>query len=389
MIQSRARHHDVAADGDSASLTIEDDGDRRTVRLEGAWVTERLEDLAPRLLEAARDVKKFLVIDLGAVSRLDANAAGIIAGACSEAGHRGAETRVEGLTPEHRTLMEMVSRAFREPPPEPKRPSALVVVLERVGRAALAGGSEARDLLGFLGRVTLAVISLVRRPGELRVRATVNQMERTGLNAMPIVGLLSFLIGIVIAYQGADQLARFGAEIFTVNIVGVTILREMGVLITSIVVAGRSGSAFAAEIGSMRVNQEIDAMETLGLDPVRVLVVPRVLGMVVVLPLLTFYADVLGLAGGAVMAALTLDISIASFLAQLRSEVGLTAFWVGMVKAPLFAVVIALVGCFQGMMVAKNAESVGFRTTRAVVQAIFLIIVFDALLSIFFSLIGV
>ena len=214
-------------------------------------------------------------------------------------------------------------------------------------------------------------------------------MEQSGLNALPIVGLISFLVGVVLAYQGADQLARFGAQIFTVNLVAVGVLREMGILLTAIIVAGRSGSAFTAQIGTMKVNEEIDALQTIGLDPMDVLVMPRLIGLVLVLPLLTFYADIMGLLGGAVMATVVLDISFFQFARQLNDAVDLWAFWVGVIKAPLFAFIIAMVGCYEGLKVSRSAESVGRQTTRAVVESIFLVIVLDALLSIFFSFIGI
>ncbi|MGE0650781.1 MAG: MlaE family ABC transporter permease [Alphaproteobacteria bacterium] len=265
----------------------------------------------------------------------------------------------------------------------------MIEAIERLGRATMLQASESLKLLSFLGAVLSTIGMTVLRPRTLRIRALVAQMERTGLDAMPIVGLLTFLVGVVSAYQGADQLARFGAQIFTVNIIGLGILREMGVLITAIVVAGRSGSAFAAEIGTMRVNQEIDALETLGLDPLRVLVLPRVLGVTLAMPFLTFFANVMGIFGGAVMAAFTLDITLPQFAERFQQTVPLQALWVGLVKAPLFAFLIGLVGCFQGMMVQGNAESVGRRTTTAVVQGVFMVIVADALLSVFFSIVGI
>jgi phospholipid/cholesterol/gamma-HCH transport system permease protein len=200
---------------------------------------------------------------------------------------------------------------------------------------------------------------------------------------------MSFLIGMVLAYQGADQLARFGAQIFTVNLVGYGVLREMGILLTAILVAGRSGSAFTAQIGTMKVNEEIDAMRTIGLDPMEVLVIPRVLALMLTLPLLTFYADMLGLLGGAVIAFVELDISFLQFARQLSSGVTPWSFWIGIIKAPVFAFIIAMVGCFEGLMVTRSAESVGRRTTAAVVEAIFLVIVLDALASILFSNLGI
>ena len=219
--------------------------------------------------------------------------------------------------------------------------------------------------------------------------ATLVQMEQVGLNATPIVGLLAFLIGIVFAYQGADQLRRFGAEIYTVNLLGIAILRELGVLLTAIIIAGRSGSAFTAQIGTMQVNQEIDALRTIGLDPVEVLVLPRVFGLVVTLPMLVFYADLMGLLGGWLMTWATLGITAANFLDQLRSAITQWTLWVGIIKAPFFAAIISMVGCYEGFNVTGSADSVGRLTTQSVVESIFLVIVADAAFSILFSVLRI
>ncbi len=213
----------------------------------------------------------------------------------------------------------------------------------------------------------------------------VAQMQRAGVAALPIVGLLSFLIGIVIAYQGADQLRRFGAEIFTVNLLGIGVLRELGVLMTAIIVAGRSGSAYAAEIGAMQVNEEIDAMRTLGLDPVEVLVLPRLFGLILALPLLAVYADFMGMVGGALMSWTALGIPLPLFVRQLHGGIGAWTFLVGVIKAPFFAATIALVGCHSGLRVSGSAESVGRLTTVSVVHSIFLVIIIDAFFSILFA----
>ena len=193
----------------------------------------------------------------------------------------------------------------------------------------------------------------------------------------------------VLAYQGATQLQQFGAEVFVVDLVAISVLREIGILLTAIIIAGRSGSAFTAQIGSMKVNEEVDAMRTLGLDPIEVLVLPRVLALLITLPLLTFIADLMGLLGGGLMAWVTLDISPAVFIERLNQSVSLWSFFVGLIKAPVFAFIIAMIGCFEGLKVVGSAESVGQRTTRAVVEAIFLVIVFDAIFSIFFAFVGV
>lgn len=244
-------------------------------------------------------------------------------------------------------------------------------------------------MLGYLGQVTAETTNVIGPQKKLRWVAFANQIEQTGINALPIVGLLGFLIGIVLAYQGADQLRQFGAEIFTINLLGVGILREIGVLITSIIVAGRSGSAFTAQIGTMRVNEEIDAMQTMGLNTVDVLVLPRVLALVITLPFLTFYADVMAMIGGAMMCYVDLGISIPAFMRQLQGAVTINTFIVGLVKAPVFAFVIGLVGCFEGLNVERNAGSVGRLTTRSVVESVFLVIVLDAGFSIMFSILGI
>ncbi|OJU56150.1 MAG: hypothetical protein BGO00_13575 [Alphaproteobacteria bacterium 62-8] len=245
------------------------------------------------------------------------------------------------------------------------------------------------NMLGYLGQVTAETTNVIGPQKKLRWVAFANQIEQTGINALPIVGLLGFLIGIVLAYQGADQLRQFGAEIFTINLLGVGILREIGVLITSIIVAGRSGSAFTAQIGTMRVNEEIDAMQTMGLNTVDVLVLPRVLALVITLPFLTFYADVMAMIGGAMMCYVDLGISIPAFMRQLQGAVTINTFIVGLVKAPVFAFVIGLVGCFEGLNVERNAGSVGRLTTRSVVESVFLVIVLDAGFSIMFSILGI
>jgi phospholipid/cholesterol/gamma-HCH transport system permease protein len=255
----------------------------------------------------------------------------------------------------------------------------------RVGQATFMVMDRVRDRVGFFGLTCITIGRSVAHPARIRFVSMVQHMERAGMDAMPIVGLLSFLIGVVIAFQGADQLRRFGAQVFVVNLLGISVLREMGILITAIIVAGRSGSAFTAEIGTMKVNEEIDAMSTIGLDPIEVLVLPRLFALVLTLPLLTFFADMAGIAGGGAMSILVLDISVTQFLKQLQSAVPIENFWIGMVKAPVFAFVIAMVGCAAGLGVERSAASVGLATTRAVVESIFMVILLDALFSILFS----
>jgi phospholipid/cholesterol/gamma-HCH transport system permease protein len=298
----------------------------------------------------------------------------------------GAKVRSFVIPENYGPLFGTLEREHTAPPtPETHRQPFLY----RVGRGFMQSITQGYEMLGYLGRVTVETVATIGPQKQLRWKAFIHQIEETGINALPIVGLLSFLIGVVLAYQGADQLKRFGAEVFTINLLGVSILREVGGLITAIIIAGRSGSAFTAQIGTMRVNEEIDAMQTIGLNTVDVLVLPRVAGLVVALPLLTFYSDVMAMIGGAVMCYFDLNITFPVFLRQLQSAINLNTFLVGMVKAPVFAFVIALVGCFEGLKVERNAESVGRLTTRSVVESVFLVIVLDAGFSIMFSILGI
>jgi phospholipid/cholesterol/gamma-HCH transport system permease protein len=291
--------------------------------------------------------------------------------------------------PRHDALLAEVRRATFDVPDEPAPNSGVTRLVATLGKETLDACTEGARLLSFFGWTILTLGRSLLRPSRLRLTSLTHHLEQTCLNALPIVGLIAFLIGVVMAYQGADQLKRFGAEIFTVDLLGVSILREIGILLTSIVVAGRSGSAFTAEIGAMSVNQEIDALRALGLDVVEVLVLPRMLALMIALPLLAFFANILGLFGGGLMTWLALGITPGQFLTQLDSAISPSTFWVGMVKAPVFAFLIALVGCYQGLLVSGSADSVGRHTTQSVVIGIFLVIVFDALFSILFSYLGI
>jgi phospholipid/cholesterol/gamma-HCH transport system permease protein len=290
----------------------------------------------------------------------------------------------------YQPLIDNLDQKQEREKPTPRLPTGFRGRLYKIGRATIHGYRQGVSILGYLGRVTVETGEAIVAPKHnLRITAIFHQVEETGINALPIVGLLSFLIGVVLAYQGADQLRQFGAEIFTINLLGVGLLREIGGLITAIIVAGRSGSAFTAHIGTMRVNEEIDAMQTMGLNTVDTLVLPRIIGLVIALPLLTFYSDIMGLIGGAMMCWISLDITIPVFLRQLNDAISVNTLMVGLIKAPVFAFVIALVGCYEGFQVERNAASVGQLTTRSVVEAIFLVIVLDAAFSIMFSVLGI
>jgi phospholipid/cholesterol/gamma-HCH transport system permease protein len=266
-------------------------------------------------------------------------------------------------------------------PSVPSVPSPLA----RLGRATLARGDEALALLSFVGECALALLGWWRHPGRVRWRPIAFNLHSAGVAALPIVGLLSFLLGVVVAYQSADQLRQYGANLFIADIVGISMLREFAPLIAAIIVAGRSGSAYAAQIGTMAVTEEIDAMRTIGIAPLEMLVLPKGIALVIALPLLTVFADALSVAGGMVMAHSQLGVDPTEFLARFAKAVGVGTVLVGVGKAAVFAAIIAVVGCFQGFRTTGGADSVGRQTTRAVVQSIFLVIVVDAVFSVVFS----
>ncbi len=268
------------------------------------------------------------------------------------------------------------------------RDPLLIRVTGAVGAKVFGAFDGIRDVLGFLGAAISATGSLIRHPGRFPYRALVRQMELVGVSALPIIGLMSFLIGIVIAQQGAVQLEQFGAEMLTINLVGRLTLRELGVLMTAIMVAGRSGSAFAAQIGTMKLTEEVDAMRTIGISPMEVLVLPRILAATVMMVLLGFYSSVMAIIGGAVIGDLILGIPFITFLSRIQEVVPIYDLYVGLIKAPVFGLIVGLAGCYHGMKVEGNSEEVGLRTTMAVVSAIFAVIVLDAFFAVFFTKIG-
>ena len=354
----------------------------------GAWTIRTARALREDIDAMAAGNASSGLMDLSGLEELDTAGALLVQRLQGQMSRAGISVEMTGARKEHATLIDRVVAAGEiEPLPE-ETYDPLLALVERVGRAACDACTEAADLLYFLGVTTVVTVRSLFRPQRIRFIPVLSHIERVGLDALPIVGLLSFLIGVVLAYQGADQLRQFGAEIFTVNLLGVSILREMGVLLTAIVIAGRSGSAFAAQIGTMQVNQEVDAMQTLGLDPVEMLVLPRVFALLISMPLLAVFADIMGLIGGGLMVILTLDVSFVQYVERLQNSVSVSTYWVGIVKAPVFGFLIALTGCREGLKVTGSAESVGHHTTRAVVISIFLVIVADAFFSILFSRMG-
>lgn len=370
-------------------LQAEQGADRLALRAGGSWDVGGAARLDAELARALARPSGSVALDLGAVERLDTAGAWLILRAARALEAAGVPVEFRNVKAEHQTLLEQVAANDRPAPAAPPRESAASEVVARIGRATLRMVRKTKGEIRFLGHIVSALATTVLQPRRLRLTALVWHMEEVGLNALPIVGLISLLIGVVLAYQGAVQLEKFGAQVFVVNLVGVSMLREVGILLTAVVVAGRSGSAFAAAIGSMVIREEVDAMRTLGLRPMEVLVLPRILALVLMLPVLAFFADLMGLLGGMLMCWATLDVSPVVFVERLRAAVGPAHFWVGMVKAPVFGFVIGMIGCLDGLRVSGSAESVGRQTTRAVVTSIFLVIVADAFFSIFFSYLGV
>lgn len=334
-----------------------------------------------------RDLRKvdgeISAIDLSQVTEIDTVGAWV---ACRLAAEHDAE--IIGASGRANRLIDAVEHASNDADIAPPR----VPVWKRV---PLALGDQIYDaragiygVVGFFGQILIGFASIIRHPSHFPMRAIVRQMELVGVSALPIIGLMSFLIGVVIAQQGAGQLEQFGAEALTINLVGRLTLRELGVLMTAIMVAGRSGSAFAAQIGTMKLTEEVDAMRTIGISPIERLVIPRIIACTFMMVLLGFFASVLGIIGGAVIGQLSLGIPFFTFLERIQDVVPAHDLWVGMIKAPIFGLIIALAGCYHGMRVQGNSEEVGKRTTMAVVSAIFAVIVLDAFFAVFFSEIG-
>jgi phospholipid/cholesterol/gamma-HCH transport system permease protein len=363
-------------------------GDTLVLSVGGNWVIPTLADLDRRLRALSPGPVRKARFDLKALGRLDTAGAWVLHRTRRDLSVQGVVVEIDGATPAHETMFRCVEAGEREQDLELPHVPAVVHLAEEAGRGTVQALRQLADLLEFLGETAVATLRVAAHPARVRLTSFFSHVQHAGLNALPIVGLLTFLIGVVLAYQGADQLRNFGAEIFTVNLLGLAVLREMGIILTAIIVAGRSGSAFTAQIGTMQVNEEIAALRTLGLDPVELLVLPRVFALIVAMPLLTVYADFMGLLGGALIANWVLGITTVQFLDRLQAAVPVTAFWLGVVKAPVFGALIALVGCRQGLQVRGNAESVGLQTTKAVVISIFLVILVDALFSILFSYLG-
>lgn len=370
--------------GQPAPAEVVSDGQRIT--LSGEWVALKL-DRAERRLRYTRPFAGAAQIDLSAVTRIDSAGAWLLHRAMHKWRANGVEVELLGLDDHTRQLLEMISGEGIVPGQVAKAPEQ--GFLEALGRDSASTITRYVGFLGFIGRITFAALRIFLTPARLRWSQVVDDTEEAGFDALPIVGLLAFLMGIVISYQGAVVLVQYGAGIFIADLVGLAMLRELAPLVTAIIVAGRTGSAYTAQIGTMVVTEEVDALRTMGITPVDLLVLPKLFALVIVLPLLTVFADLMGLLGGMVMAGGLLEVSYQSFIERLGQAVEIKDYLVGIGKAPVFAAIIASVGCYQGFQVSGSAESVGRHTTMSVVQAIFLVIVVDAIFSIIFSKMGI
>lgn len=353
-----------------------------TVRCIGAWVVREIAQLELQLEVISWPESGSFIIDGSQISSLDTSGAWLLHRMTSTLEQGGKNITIVGLRPEFSALLQLVTSCTiaTKNAPLPK-----FSLLTSIGRRFWLALLETSNILSFIGECSIALLRSLLQRHRIRWRPILHNLQSSGFEALPITGLLSFLMGVVIAYQGADQLQRFGANIYIVDLVGLSMLRELSPLLTAIIVAGRSGSAYAAQIGTMKVTEEIDALRTIGIGPIELLVLPKMLALIIALPLLTLYADITGVLGGMLMAHSKLNVSYDVFLNRIGDAVSLSSFLTGIGKAPVFAVIISMIGCYQGFQVTGSADSVGRQTTVSVVQSIFLVILVDALFSVAFN----
>ena len=362
-----------------AATAVPTEADSHRFRIRGALTITRAASLQ-REIDAEADP---LTIDLSGVERMDTVGAWVVYRTV-----RDRRARIVGASEEAESLLDQVAEFDKPVQVHPDERGSFLRVVAELGAWISETGRTLVGLLGFFGATLVGLANLVARPRRFRLNAVVQRFDVVGVRALGIIGLMSFLIGVVIGQQGAVQLQQFGAEVYTINLIGRITVRELGTLMTAIMVAGRSGSAFAAQLGTMKITEEIDAMRTIGVSPIEALVIPRLIAAVIMMPLLAFWAMLMSLLGGGIFVWLSLGIPPLTYIDRLQEVIPITDLWVGLIKAPVFGFIIALAGCFQGMLVESNSEEVGLRTTTAVVQSIFLVIVLDAVFAVFFSSIG-
>lgn len=359
------------------------DPDTRQINCSGDWDISHAPLIQPELKKITWPTQGSITINGSAVDKMDSAGAWLVDSLSRLLKAQGLNVSVEQFAPKHQELLSIVETELAI-----EKPLPVLIPLGRlasVGKQTLQGLAVFQDYLAFVGHLAMEALRIGFNPKHLRWGAIANVIYRTGFQALPIIALLSLLIGVVITYQMGLQLKTYGANIFIVDLLGLSILREFGPLITAIMVAGRTGSAFTAQLGMMKLNQEIDALDTLGVTPAELLLLPRIIGLFIALPLLTMWADIFGILGGMITSSTMLSISWYDFLERFPTVIPLRALLLGLIKAPVFALIIASVGCYQGMKVEGGADSVGLNTTRSVVLAIFFIIVADAAFSVLFS----
>ncbi|MGZ5849277.1 MAG: ABC transporter permease [Methyloceanibacter sp.] len=373
-----------------ALLTGKLEGERLELAAGGSWTASHageLEQAAGRLAVETASARS-IAIDMAGVRKFDTFGAWMLERLMREWASAGRKTWITGLPEHDRGLLAAMDRVNLEPAPQALKSNRLVTGLASVGRAAVGAGRDLLDFADMFGALGVAAVRVVRRPQDFRFTSAVHQLDRVGWQAVPIILLITFLIGGIIEQQGIFHFRKFGAELYAVDLVGILVLREIGVLIVAIMVAGRSGSSYTAELGSMMMREEIDALRTMGFDPVEVLILPRVLVLIIAVPVLTFIGSMAALYGGGVVAWLYGGMSPDIFIARLTDAISVTHFKVGIIKAPFMGLVIGVVACAEGLQVKGSAESLGLKTTASVVKSIFLVIVLDGLFAIFFASIG-
>jgi phospholipid/cholesterol/gamma-HCH transport system permease protein len=366
----------------SPALFINYDPASQTLNCTGEWVLKNIKVLEQQL-NALRLPKQAITVNGANVSKMDSAGAWLISSSLKKNESQQANANFQNFSQQQQKLLSLIEEREADTltVPPPNKPG----FFEEIGKYTLEQITELRDFFSFTGMLTMEMLRLVGHPKKFRFAALVSVLDSTGLRALPIIALLSFMIGVVMSYQMGTQLKTYGANLYIVDFIGLSVLREFGPLLTAIMVAGRTGSAFTAQLGTMKVNQEIDALNTMGVTPAELLLIPRLLGLLIALPLLAMWADVFGILGGMLMAHDMLSVQPYDFLLRFQHVIPLKTLIIGLCKAPVFALIIGSVGCFEGMRVASSADSVGKQTTRSVVLSIFFIIVADAIFSILFS----
>jgi phospholipid/cholesterol/gamma-HCH transport system permease protein len=376
--------HSVDDDALGGFATVERAGDEPVLALKGRWTVENAADIETMIEPARRALgREGCAVTAAGIERLDTSGALLLKRLLPD----GQLPR--DLSADQKDLLAFLPPFAAYEDGARKGPGRLRAAVTRIGAKTVGAAAMLREMIVFIGRVSLCVLHNLGHPRHFRPPSIARHIQETGLSALLIVGLLAVLISMVITYQGAVQLRKFGAGLFTIDLTVVALLREMAVLVTAIMVAGRSGSAFAAELGVMKLRDEVNALTSIGIDPIEALVVPRVLALMLTLPILTFLADLIGIGAGAVLSMSLIDVPIDRYFARVETVANPTMFLVGMIKAPVFAFLIAIVGCYQGLNVTGSAESIGRMTTLSVVQSIFLVILADALFSIVFAQVGI